>query len=147
MRAAAPLVVSAFLALAVAAVGASGADRSDPAPIPDSAFGPVVLLPGVSAPPQALVLIRPADLGVLHDPWVVSTPLERAQAALPEGLASYVGDADNAHARSTVLSQAIHHATEHRAQIAGALATNGIDAIDLDAIDLWAYAEAEAGGT
>jgi uncharacterized damage-inducible protein DinB len=71
----------------------------------------------------------------------------RAQAALPDGLASYAGDTDNAHARSTVLSQAIHHATEHRAQIAGALATNGIDVIDLDAIDLWAYAEAEAAAS
>jgi uncharacterized damage-inducible protein DinB len=46
--------------------------------------------------------------------------------------------------RSTILAQAIHHATEHRAQIAGALAANGIDAIDLDAIDLWAFGEAES---
>lgn len=67
----------------------------------------------------------------------------RVQAALPEGTCSYAGDSDM-HARSTVVSQAIHHATEHRAQIAGALATNGIDAIDLDAIDLWEFAEAEA---
>jgi uncharacterized damage-inducible protein DinB len=54
----------------------------------------------------------------------------RVQAALPEGVAAYAGD-DDAHARSTVLGQAIHHATEHRAQIAGALSTNGLDAIDL----------------
>ena len=47
--------------------------------------------------------------------------------------------------RSTVVAQAIHHATEHRAQIAGALATNGIDTIDLDALDLWAFTEAEDG--
>jgi hypothetical protein len=45
--------------------------------------------------------------------------------------------------RSTILAQAIHHATEHRAQIAGALATNGNAAIDLDAIDLWEYADSE----
>jgi hypothetical protein len=83
MRGAAPLVVSAFLAIAVAAVGASGAERSDPAPIPDSVFGPVVLLSGASAPPQALALIHPPDLGVLHDPWVASAPPERAQPALP----------------------------------------------------------------
>ena len=49
-------------------------------------------------------------------------------------------------ARSTILGQAIHHATEHRAQIAGALATNGIDAIDLDALDVWAYGDAEGLG-
>ena len=68
----------------------------------------------------------------------------RAQAALPDGLASYAGETGDRDARSTVIGQAIHHATEHRAQIAGALATNGIDAVDLDAIDLWEYAEAEA---
>ena len=49
-------------------------------------------------------------------------------------------------ARSTVLAQAIHHATEHRAQIAGALAAHGIDAIDLDALDLWEFADAEGRG-
>jgi uncharacterized damage-inducible protein DinB len=69
----------------------------------------------------------------------------RAHGALPEGRASYAGD-DRTFARSTVLAQAIHHATEHRAQIAGALATNGINAIDLDALDLWEYDEAEGLG-
>jgi uncharacterized damage-inducible protein DinB len=69
----------------------------------------------------------------------------RAHAAQPEGRAAYAGD-DRTFARSTVLDQAIHHATEHRAQIAGALATNGINAVDLDAIDVWAYGEAEGLG-
>ena len=41
---------------------------------------------------------------------------------------------------------AIHHATEHRAQIAGALAAHGIDAIDLDELDLWAFGDAEGLG-
>jgi len=70
----------------------------------------------------------------------------RAQAAVPDGPATR-WDADGPpRRRSTVLAQAIHHATEHRAQIAAALATNGIDAIDLDALDLWAYGEAEGLG-
>jgi uncharacterized damage-inducible protein DinB len=69
----------------------------------------------------------------------------RAHGALPEGRAAYAGD-DRTSARSTVLAQAIHHATEHRAQIAGALATNGIIAIDLDALDVWEYGEAEGLG-
>lgn len=69
----------------------------------------------------------------------------RAHAAQQEGRAAYAGD-DRTFARSTVLAQAIHHATEHRAQIAGALATNGINAIDLDALDLWEYGEAEGLG-
>lgn len=70
----------------------------------------------------------------------------RAQAAVPEGTAAYAGPDQILRARSTVLGQAIHHATEHRAQIAGALATNGVDAIDLDALDLWEYGEAEGLG-
>ena len=39
--------------------------------------------------------------------------------------------------RWVLVNQAVHHATEHRAQIAGALAAHGINAIDLDAIDVW----------
>jgi uncharacterized damage-inducible protein DinB len=70
----------------------------------------------------------------------------RAQGALPEGRAGYAGEGEAVRARSTVLAQAIHHATEHRAQIAGALATNGVSAIDLDALDLWEYGEAEGLG-
>ena len=41
--------------------------------------------------------------------------------------------------RSTILSQAIHHATEHRAQIASALEAKGFAPVDLDELDLWAY--------
>ena len=83
LRSAAPLIVSAFLAIAVAAVGVSGAERSDPTPIPDSAFGPVVLLPGVSAPPQALGVTRTPGLEIVHDAWPATAPPERAQPTLP----------------------------------------------------------------
>jgi uncharacterized damage-inducible protein DinB len=71
----------------------------------------------------------------------------RAQAALPDVPVAHVDHPDRpVRARSTILAQAIHHATEHRAQIAGALSTNGEDAIDLDALDVWAYGEAEGRG-
>jgi uncharacterized damage-inducible protein DinB len=70
----------------------------------------------------------------------------RAQAAVPDGPSRSPDPGKVGRARSTVLGQAIHHATEHRAQIAGALATNGIDAIDLDALDVWAYGDAEGLG-
>jgi hypothetical protein len=33
----------------------------------------------------------------------------------------------------------VHHATEHRAQIAGALAASGNTTLDLDALDVWTY--------
>ena len=41
--------------------------------------------------------------------------------------------------RSTILSQAIHHATEHRAQLASALEAKGFKPVDLDELDLWAF--------
>jgi len=44
--------------------------------------------------------------------------------------------------RWVLINQAVHHAAEHRAQIAGSLAAHGITAIDLDAIDVWTYFEA-----
>jgi uncharacterized damage-inducible protein DinB len=46
--------------------------------------------------------------------------------------------------RSTILSQSIHHATEHRAQLASALEAKGFKPLDLDALDLWSY-EIETG--
>ena len=48
--------------------------------------------------------------------------------------------------RETVLTQCIHHATEHRAQIAGIFANNGLKVIDLDAIDMWKFANHEGLG-
>ena len=41
--------------------------------------------------------------------------------------------------RSTILSQAVHHATEHRAQIASALEAKGFTPVDLDELDLWSF--------
>ena len=70
----------------------------------------------------------------------------RAQAAVPDGPSPSPDPGRPGRARSTILGQAIHHATEHRAQIAGALSTHGIDAIDLDALDVWAYGDAEGLG-
>ena len=44
---------------------------------------------------------------------------------------------------STILSQAIHHATEHRAQLIDALEFKGHKVINLDDIDIWAFDEYE----
>ena len=41
--------------------------------------------------------------------------------------------------RSTILSQAIHHATEHRAQLAAALEAKGFKPVNLDDLDLWSF--------
>lgn len=40
---------------------------------------------------------------------------------------------------STILTQAVHHATEHRAQLVDALDSKGYKLINLDDLDLWAY--------
>jgi uncharacterized damage-inducible protein DinB len=45
--------------------------------------------------------------------------------------------------RSTILSQAIHHATEHRAQIASALEAKGFTPVNLDDLDLWSYKKSQ----
>ncbi|MFM6842056.1 MAG: DinB family protein [Candidatus Planktophila sp.] len=41
--------------------------------------------------------------------------------------------------RSTILSQTVHHATEHRAQAVAALEIRGFTTINLDDYDLWSY--------
>ena len=87
-----------------------------------------------------------ADLAALAATCAAFDARLRAQAAMPDGPSPSPNPANPVRARSTVLAQAIHHATEHRAQIAGALAAHGIDAIDLDEIDLWAFEEAEDTG-
>jgi uncharacterized damage-inducible protein DinB len=97
--------------------------------------------PEPTAPPTTIAeLAELAARCAAHDARI------RAQAALPDGPAENPNPGTPRRARSTILGQAIHHATEHRAQIAGALATNGIDAIDLDTLDLWAYGDAEGLG-
>jgi uncharacterized damage-inducible protein DinB len=70
----------------------------------------------------------------------------RSQAALPDGTCPSPNPANPPRARSTILGQAIHHATEHRAQIAGALTAHGIDAIELGELGLWSYGDAEGLG-
>jgi uncharacterized damage-inducible protein DinB len=44
-------------------------------------------------------------------------------------------------ARSTLLTQAVLHSIEHRAQIAAAVESRGHGLVDLGEIDVWAFAE------
>jgi hypothetical protein len=41
--------------------------------------------------------------------------------------------------RSVLIAQAVHHAQEHRVQIAGVLASHGHNIINLDELSLWFY--------
>ena len=67
-------------------------------------------------------------------------------AHIPAGVVVRQDNPTLTRARSTVLAQAIHHATEHRAQIAGALVANGVTALSLDDLDVWAFGDAEGLG-
>jgi uncharacterized damage-inducible protein DinB len=98
-------------------------------------------------PPETMPPTTGADLDPLAAACATYDARLRAAAAVPGGVAEYVREGEvRRRARSTILAQAIHHATEHRTQIAEALSTNGIRAIDLDELDLWAYGDAEGLG-
>jgi uncharacterized damage-inducible protein DinB len=83
-----------------------------------------------------------ADLQALAAALVVADAKLRAGAHLPgdEILTwiSYDGEEISV-PRWVLVNQMVHHATEHRAQIAGALAANGNSSLDLDALDVWTF--------
>jgi uncharacterized damage-inducible protein DinB len=63
-----------------------------------------------------------------------------AQAALPDETVEFIDeDGPRSALRSTILSQACLHSTEHRAQIACALEVTGQGGVTLDDYDLWAF--------
>ena len=83
-----------------------------------------------------------ADLQALATALAVADAKLRAGAQLPgdEILTwiSFSGE-ELSVPRWVLVNQAVHHATEHRAQIAGALAANGNSSLDLDALDVWTF--------
>jgi uncharacterized damage-inducible protein DinB len=109
----------------------------------NAAQGYATRMEGVPRPPDVESPTSSAELGDIGARLADVDARLRRQATEADVLISHPNPARGQDLRSTILAQAIHHATEHRAQIAGALATNGNDAIDLDAIDLWEYADAE----
>jgi uncharacterized damage-inducible protein DinB len=109
----------------------------------NAAQGYSTRLAGVTRPPDAETPTSAEELAELGARLAGADASLRAQATQPDVLIAHPKRPGEQDLRSTILGQAIHHATEHRAQIAGALATNGNAAIDLDAIDLWEFAAAE----
>ena len=66
----------------------------------------------------------------------------RIESHKPDEIKSYIREGKTIErSRSTIISQSIHHATEHRAQISDTLKVHGIRVLDLDEIDLWAYSD------
>jgi len=112
----------------------------------NAAQGYATRMEGVPRPPNVEPPATAHELADLGARLAATDASLRAQATEPDVLVSHPDPARGQDLRSTILAQAIHHATEHRAQIASALATNSNDAIDLDAIDLWEFAEAEGAG-
>ncbi len=111
-----------------------------------AAGGYAARLEGAPRPERTPPPTTVSELGELAARCATYDARIRAQAAVPDGPAEYPYRGTVRRARSTIPGQAIHHATEHRAQIAGALSTNGIDAVVLDALDVWAYGDAEGLG-
>jgi uncharacterized damage-inducible protein DinB len=63
---------------------------------------------------------------------------------MPEEMLTFVRYGETVSFLSTsVIAQFVHHATEHRAQIADIMAVNNMDVINLDAIDLWSFERSE----
>jgi uncharacterized damage-inducible protein DinB len=87
------------------------------------------------------------DLAALGQSCAAFDARLRELATMPEAMTTYQREGVTiVRARSTILGQSIHHATEHRAQIAGILSYHGVKAIDLDEMDVWAYSDAEGLG-
>ena len=65
---------------------------------------------------------------------------------MPDEMLTFVRYGETVSYLSTsVIAQFVHHATEHRAQIADIMAVNKMDVINLDDLDLWSFERFERG--
>jgi uncharacterized damage-inducible protein DinB len=82
------------------------------------------------------------DLQIVIDRLAAADSVLLDAAFLPEGTVVREWEGKTIiRARSTIISQAVHHATEHRAQLVSALEARGFTSINLDDYDLWNYAD------
>ncbi|CAB4593350.1 unannotated protein [freshwater metagenome] len=82
------------------------------------------------------------DLQIVIDRLAAADSVLLDAARLPEGTVAREWEGKTIiRARSTIISQAVHHATEHRAQLVSALEARGFTTINLDDYDLWNYAD------
>ncbi|CAN2218635.1 DNA damage-inducible protein DinB [Candidatus Nanopelagicaceae bacterium] len=82
------------------------------------------------------------DMNVILDRIAAADAELLRAASEPEGFVIHTMDGRTvSRARSTIISQSIHHATEHRAQLISALEAKGFVGINLDDFDLWYYAD------
>ena len=98
-------------------------------------------LPETKVPTNSTEVLQLKELSATFDARL------RVSAHTPAGFVEYTREGRPIRrARATILAQSIHHATEHRAQIAGIYSSHGMKIIDLDAIDLWEFADYEGFG-
>lgn len=82
------------------------------------------------------------DMSVLLDRLKTADAELLKAAEQPEGFIVHTMDGRTVNrARSTIISQSIHHATEHRAQLISALEAKGFVGINLDDYDVWYYSD------
>lgn len=87
-----------------------------------------------------------ADLEVFRQHLAQINAVLLSQADLPDDEVTFRDDDGSTTVwRSTLLTQAILHSIEHRAQIACALELAGYDAVRLDDYDLWQFEAYERG--
>lgn len=86
--------------------------------------------------------VTSADVPILLDRLRKADAELLKASALPEGDVKREWEGRNIiRRRSTIISQAIHHATEHRAQLVSALEHKGFVTVNLDNYDLWNFAD------
>jgi uncharacterized damage-inducible protein DinB len=91
---------------------------------------------------KELILEKTSELQPFIDSLKASDAVLLQESYKPEGLVLRQLEGKLIkRARSTIIFQSVHHATEHRAQLVGALNSGGFIGINLDDYDLWAYAD------
>lgn len=83
-----------------------------------------------------------AEVATLVEALKKSDQILLEESRLDEGIV-YLLNEDKLveRSRSTIIFQAVHHVTEHRAQLVSALEARGYNSINLDDFDLWAFAD------
>lgn len=92
---------------------------------------------------DAEVLVRPKTMQALQviAKQLLSNDAELLELAkVTDEKIAVIREGETTHwMRSTIVTQAIHHATEHRAQAVSALEAKGYKGVNLDDYDVWAY--------
>jgi uncharacterized damage-inducible protein DinB len=91
---------------------------------------------------KELILEKTSELQPFIDSLKTSDAVLLQESYKPEGLVlREIEGKLIKRARSTIIFQSVHHATEHRTQLVDALNSGAFTGINLDDYDLWAYVD------